>query len=271
MRPFAELFDEMQALHPRVGAAEVSRALFEATGVIIARNALGAADCARFEAAWAAYYARHRDERSIHQYNAVDFLAPASEALDGIIDTPSVLDLVETVIGPDIGLYGGKLLVKDARSDGPVFLHQDFCYQHGLAPKATVFVALTPANAESGMLRVYMGTHRLGYLGDAGQLRGDLLPDDWPVVTAEVRPGDAIIMNSMSWHDSPPNRSGAPRVLYSVTYQPASDYTTQRVLRGGMTVPKSFMNAAPEGGLFARSRSTRLRELQAFADAHASD
>ena len=57
-------------------------------------------------------------------------------------------------------------------------------------------------------------------------------------------------MHSATWHESGANTCGIDRVLIDIIYQRADDPAI----------------AVPRDGVFKRSRSSRLRELQAIVD-----
>jgi non-haem Fe2+, alpha-ketoglutarate-dependent halogenase len=82
-----------------------------------------------------------------------------------LVRYPSVLDLVEAVIGPDILVFHTTAWLKAPHSENYVPWHQDATY-FGLAPfeHVTAWVALTPSRPESGCVRVITGFHHKGQL-----------------------------------------------------------------------------------------------------------
>ena len=121
---------------------------------------------------------------------------------------------------------------------------------------------LGPMNPDNGGLVLYPGTHHLGFLGDAGEINLDILDSQWPAVAPELEPGDLILMHDCTWHASSPRKSEQERIMVQITYQPASDPSTTKVLRGNSNTGVSLTNIARED-LFKRSRAGRLQELQA--------
>ncbi|HAU09816.1 MAG TPA: phytanoyl-CoA dioxygenase, partial [Gammaproteobacteria bacterium] len=67
----------------------------------------------------------------------------------------ALVDAVESLIGPDILLFGASLFSKKAHDSRFVSWHQDSAY-YGLDPheEVTVWVALTESRRENGCLRV---------------------------------------------------------------------------------------------------------------------
>lgn len=73
---------------------------------------------------------------------------------------PVILDAVESILGPDILLFGSSMFAKSANSDKFVSWHQDSAY-YGLSPNnsVTAWLAFTPSNKTNGCLRVLPGSH----------------------------------------------------------------------------------------------------------------
>ena len=73
---------------------------------------------------------------------------------------PAVLDIVETLIGPDILLYNVTYIVKEPGSGAHVSWHQDLTYW-GLSrdDQVSMWLALSPATAENGCMRMIPGSH----------------------------------------------------------------------------------------------------------------
>lgn len=236
---------------------------FDATGAFIIRNALPVEDLRSWRKDWDAFYSEVSATREINKFNPVDFLAEVPDHLKRLYRNDSVVDHIKPLLGKNIGLFGSKLLIKDARSSGPVFLHQDYAYQQGSPNKVIAFLALNNTTRESGIVRFYLGTHYFGYLGDTGQIRSDILPQNWPVIHADLNPGDMVLMNCMLWHDSPDNRSGKPRIVMAATYQDADDFGTTELISGQRSwQPPAAPCLETDSGMFSRSRVSRLIELE---------
>jgi ectoine hydroxylase-related dioxygenase (phytanoyl-CoA dioxygenase family) len=73
---------------------------------------------------------------------------------------PIILDAVESILGPNIKLFGSSMFAKAANSDRFVSWHQDSAY-YGLTPNdsVTAWLAFTPSNKGNGGLRVLPGSH----------------------------------------------------------------------------------------------------------------
>lgn len=158
--------------------------------------------------------------------------------------------LANYALGCQWSVYNLRFVVKDALRSGPVFLHQDSPYHLGSSPKVSVFVALSTVTPENGGLEFWLGTHRYGYLGDAGEIDPSILKVKPKVICPVLGAGDVVVMNSHLWHASGPFVHGPDRVLADIIYQPYDDPARD----------------LPREGIFRRSRVSRLRELQAEVD-----
>lgn len=78
-------------------------------------------------------------------------------------------------------------------------------------PSLHVGVQLTPSNPATGAFMVVPGTHRSSVRRPDGAV-----PDDWPVVTVDTRPGDVTLHATHILHAAPHPTTGGParRTLY---------------------------------------------------------
>ena len=81
--------------------------------------------------------------------------------LDKIAHLPSVLDAVESLIGPDILVVSSSLFIKEPRTTRYIGWHQDATYWT-LSPMTviTAWVALSPSHHGNGCVQMAAGTHR---------------------------------------------------------------------------------------------------------------
>ncbi len=234
--------------------------VYRRTGAFVMRRALPADSVLAWQHAWADFADNLGARRTVDPYNPVVVHEDIPPALAAIHRCDALLDLMQSLY-PDLGLYQQRLLVKDHVSRAPVFLHQDFSYDHGWPEKTAVFVALSAHDADNGGLILYPGTHGCGYLGDTGEIDPAIVHPDWPSFCPSVQPGDIILMHDCTWHGSHPHTRGPDRVLLQITYQPASDPSTETLLRGSWDPARRYQ--LPRTRFFKRSRASRLRELQA--------
>jgi hypothetical protein len=76
---------------------------------------------------------------------------------------PKILDLVESVLGPDFYCWASNFFIKDPRSPSTVGWHQD-AYYWPMAPhhSVTVWLAFDDVDAENGGMKLIPGSHRGG-------------------------------------------------------------------------------------------------------------
>jgi hypothetical protein len=248
---------------PHVDQPRLDIARYRALGVAVVRQAVPRPVVDEWMRAWREFQqASLAAGRKVDPYNPVVLHEPVSETLQSIHRHPVLLDLMEQLY-PDLALYVQRFVIKDADSRQPVFLHQDYCYDLGMPEKTSIFLPLGPMNPGNGGLMFYPGTHLLGYLGDAGELNPAILDPEWPVVSPSVEPGDVVLMHECTWHASRPHTEGPDRIVVQMTFQPADDPSGIELLRGRS--PGMPLGQVDRDALFLRSRSSRLRELQAAA------
>ena len=136
--------------------------------------------------------------------------------------------------------------------------------------KASFFVPLSYAGKKNGGLTFYPGTHKYGYLGDAGEIDSDAFPEKWPQFTPELEPGDIAIMNSLLWHKSGINEAGIDRIVADIIYQPANDPSSKELLRGEWQTdffinreinPKSFFKSSRVTKIIALNEKLKTNEI----------
>jgi len=199
-------------------------------GFFIVREAIYRKDAILY----ADWYAEHRAEhaRDVLDRNPVE-VTGIPEKLARIPERFEIRMLAAEIMGEAPNLYNYRLVVKDADSRGPVPCHQDISYHCGGMNKASIFLALTHCGAMNGGLCFYPGTHRFGHLGDAGHINPAMagVAPECP----NLLPGDAVIMNSYTWHASGPHQYGPDRLIADMIWQPASDTSTPGMYEGWLT------------------------------------
>lgn len=240
--------------------------VYRDVGFFVVRDLIPSHRITRWQDDWAQFQeARLSAGRTVNKYNPVHLNEAVPESLAAIHECPELLDLMQQVY-PDLALFMQRFVVKDSQSRTPVFPHNDFCYDYGWPEKTTTFVPLSPSNSENGGISFYPCTHHFGYLGDAGECNLALLAEDWPLICPELEPGDVALCHTCTWHGSPAHVGGPDRVLVQSTFQPSNDPSSTKLLRGNWK-GRYYLNQIPRGEFFTRSRSSRLRELQAQVDA----
>lgn len=140
---------------------------------------------------------------------------------------PAILDAVEDTLGPDIMCWGSSLFVKDASTTSFVSWHQDSTYWGLSKPNVvTAWVALSPANLESGCMKVVPGTHTWDQIPHDDTLaeenlltRGQEIAvevDEKDAVAMPLQPGELSIHHIRAVHGSEPNHSAERRIGYAI-------------------------------------------------------
>jgi ectoine hydroxylase-related dioxygenase (phytanoyl-CoA dioxygenase family) len=141
---------------------------------------------------------------------------------------PAVLDVVERCIGPDILLFNITYIIKEPQTRSHVSWHQDLTYW-GLSDdtQVTMWLALSPATAESGCMRMLPGSHKFGKLehkvtDDQNNvlLQGQTIEgvDESSAVLCPLKPGQASFHHGWTMHASLPNTSEDRRIGLNVQY-----------------------------------------------------
>ncbi len=146
-----------------------------------------------------------------------------------------MLDLVEPLIGPDIGIFACHLLQKPPAVGKRVPWHEDSAYWKGaLTPMdvASITIALEPSLPANGCLRVIPGTHRHGYSDyeDVKRPDAEVFPieikpaqvDDKQAVDIALHPNEASIHHGKIIHGSNPNVGTTRRAVLTVRYFPTT-------------------------------------------------
>jgi hypothetical protein len=170
---------------------------------------------------------------------STDFMAWTGHADDFIgclTRIERVIDAAEALIGEAVYHYHSKMVRKPSRSSGEIGWHQDFSgwYQDGcLFPDMlTCVIAVTPATASNGCLRMIAGSHKMGridrvagtdsYYSVYPQRLEGILKRCTPVAI-EMEPGDGLFFHGNTLHASSPNRTDKPRVLVELSYNAVSN------------------------------------------------
>ena len=160
--------------------------------------------------------------------------------------TPSILDIVEQLIGPDILLYNVTYIIKEANTPSHVSWHQDLTYW-GLShdDQVSLWLALSPATAESGCMRMIPGSHKDGVhehetnddetnvLLQSQTIQG---VDETKAVMCPLAPGEASFHHGWTLHASMPNKSEDRRIGLNIQYIAAHVSQTKHELDTVMLV-----------------------------------
>jgi ectoine hydroxylase-related dioxygenase (phytanoyl-CoA dioxygenase family) len=157
-----------------------------------------------------------------------------------------VLDLVEPVVGPNIGLWASHLISKPPRTGKATPWHEDSAYWNGrvstLVGICTVWLAIDEASPENGCMRVIPGSHVNGFsdyeLVDNSknifgtQIKPDQVDESRAVYFA-LKPDECSLHEARLIHGAKENTSEKRRAGYTMRYFP----TTSKVYRDHKDFP----------------------------------
>ncbi|HEV8579328.1 MAG TPA: phytanoyl-CoA dioxygenase family protein [Thermoanaerobaculia bacterium] len=153
---------------------------------------------------------------------------------------PAVLDVAESLLGPELLIKGSVVLIKPAGDPAFVAWHQDGTYSRlDEDDNVSAWIALADSTEDNGCLRVIPGSHREGLLPHtesadehhmlARRPQVAAAVDESRAVSVVLRAGEMSLHHSDILHSSQPNRSTTDRVGYVVRF------VTPRV--SGSTIP----------------------------------
>ena len=160
----------------------------------------------------------------IHTHNVQRYSARWLQALQD----DRFLAIAQSVLGPDIVLHHTKLFQKPPSLGAPFPVHQDWSYfptKYDTMIAATVF--LSDADEDTGGIRVYPGSHKLGRLENSSGMQPSESLNAYPLAQAtpiNARRGDVLFFSYFTLHGSLPNRSNNPRKTVLVQMYSGSDY-----------------------------------------------
>ena len=150
---------------------------------------------------------------------------------------PEILDLVEPLVGPDIGLWSSHFISKPPKTGKATPWHEDSAYWNGristMERVTTLWLALDRADPENGSMAVIPGTHSGGFShykpADAQsnifetQIDG-VNEEDAVVFTLD--PNECSLHEARIIHGARANASDRRRAGYTMRYFP----TTSRIV-----------------------------------------
>ena len=152
--------------------------------------------------------------------------------LDRLARHPSILDAVESLIGPDILVFTSTFFIKEANSPTFAAWHQDATY-FGIEPyeHVTAWVALSDATEEAGCMEVVPSRGRPQQMHHAALGLKDSINGGGQAIIEDFDQGDGEMMalpagsfslhHTLCRHRSAPNRAAHRRVGIGISYIPA--------------------------------------------------
>lgn len=179
-------------------------------------------------------------ERRIKQLMHGELVSPA---LNRLVRSSGVLDVVETLLGPDISLFHCKLLMKAARDGTVTPWHQDYSYweMDGNRPlMLNCMLQIDDSTLENGCIQMVPGSHKGGLMPHErqGKVFGLFLPGYFQpregAVSLPMRAGSAIFFGPLIIHGSDANHSDTDRRAVTIAYNVTGNRISfsRGVLRG---------------------------------------
>jgi non-heme Fe2+,alpha-ketoglutarate-dependent halogenase len=151
--------------------------------------------------------------------------------VDELVHHPKIVDAAEDVLGPNLLCWTTNFFIKEANSPGFVSWHQDAFYW-GLSKDdvMTAWVALSPANLESGCMKFLPGSQTQDHLQHVDTFHKDNLLSRGQEIAVKVegektvdcilKPGEMSLHHVKVVHGSEPNRSNDRRIGLAIRYIP---------------------------------------------------
>ena len=156
----------------------------------------------------------------------------ASRKFYDLCVTPTILDYVEDLIGPNINLWGGQFFLKEPFDGSVVPWHQDAQYWPLNPTKAvTVWLALYDTDEKNGAMKVVKVSHQKGmfnhHVNKANHLALDQEVskdqfDKCDVISLNLKAGQISLHDDGLLHGSEANNSSRRRCGITMRYSPVN-------------------------------------------------
>ena len=139
---------------------------------------------------------------------------------------PAILDVVHSLIGPNLKIYVDQTLCKPPKIGSPKPPHQDSAYWTNIDPPNLVicWMALDDATEENGCMRFIPGSHKLGVV-EHKHLEDFRVEDEKIDYSNEVcvplKAGGCSFHHSLAMHRTDANSSPDRRIGLTVAYMDA--------------------------------------------------
>ena len=211
---------------PQLSAAEIAQ--YETDGYIqFKRPVFSDEDFARLKAIF---------EEDLEKYgvDGLDVIHFKDDRLLEFLLSDTILDLVEPIVGPNIGLWSSHFISKEPKVGRATPWHEDSAYWDGrvstMAGICTVWLAIDRATPENGSMAVIPGTHNNGFseykaVEDATK---NIFPteiatiDESKAVYFELEPNECSLHEGRLVHGAKANTSEFRRAGYTMRYFPTT-------------------------------------------------
>lgn len=141
-----------------------------------------------------------------------------------------VLDAVESILGPDLLIWSAEFFIKEPNTSQIVGMHQDLTYwgMGATSDQVTAWIALSPANPQSGCMDFVKGSHKNPILPHNDTFSENNLLSRGQEIAVDVReeektpivlePGEMSLHHGLTIHGSGPNRSDDRRIGFAIRF-----------------------------------------------------
>lgn len=169
---------------------------------------------------WMKYFETSTDGTDPRMLCRVENFLEHHEGWRGVLESPSLLGVLEQLFGEPAVLFKEKINYKQAGGSG-FTAHQDApaFAAFGQEFHITAMVSVDPSHEGNGCLEMALGRHRVGLLemdGSQSLSEAAIAQERWQPVTTE--PGDLVLFGSFLPHRSGPNLSDRSRRAAYLTY-----------------------------------------------------
>jgi len=183
---------------------------------------------------------------------------------------PAVLDAVESIIGPNILIWGADFFIKEAHSPMHVSMHQDLTYWGfgETSDQVSAWIALSASTVESGCVDLVRGSHKNPILPHHDTQAVDNLLSRGQEVAVDVadsdrthvdlQPGEMSLHHGLAIHGSNPNTSDDRRIGLAIRYinpesKRGSEHREFAMLARGVDTSDAFIHYARPESLFSET------------------
>lgn len=170
-----------------------------------------------------------------HGEDGLDMIHVRDPRLLEFLLADEVLDLVEPLTGPNIGLWASHFISKPPRTGKATPWHEDSSYWNGRVSTmegiCTVWLALDETSPENGCMAVIPGTHKNGFseyesVDSAKNIFGSQIKpemvDEVKAVYFALKPNECSLHEARIIHGAKANTSDKRRAGYTMRYFPTS-------------------------------------------------
>lgn len=195
---------------------------------------------------------------------------------------PAVLNAVESILGPNIMVWGAEYFIKEAKADSIVSMHQDLTYWGfgETSDQVTAWIALSPSTIESGCMDLVRGSHKNPILEHTDTHAANNLLSRGQEVNVQVeekdktsvvlQPGEMSLHHGLTIHGSGANVSDDRRIGFAIRYinPQARQRSVSReyaLMARGVDTTQSFIHYAPPSSAFSSTNLAiyeQIREAQ---------